>query len=311
MLRQWPLLAFFLLTFAFSWTAFVAGIVAEGGVQALADLGSVEGRLSQEALFPYILLGSFGPFAAALVSILAGPRPWPALRSWLKGFVRVRFHPVVYLLAIFALPVSYAAILTALGIRPRPQEPALLVYVTLLALPPFNGFMTALVGAGPIGEEPGWRGFALPRLLERMGDLPASVGLGLVWTVWHLPVMLVLPEWREGLPVLQYLPVYAAGVTSAAYALTKLWRWSRGSILLAIWFHGVVNFYAGYPANRTIWILDGYSDLERTLITTAGLVLTALVFSAVSATPFGRRREEAGAPEPSSHPRTRAHAMPG
>lgn len=291
MLRRRPLLCFFLLTFAFSWCAFAAGIVQSAGVRSLTDLRLVEGRLDPDAFFPYLLAGSFGPFAAALVMILAGPRPWPALASWLRGFVRVAFHPVVYLLALFALPLSYAAILTALGIRPLPGEPAGLVYLTMIGMAPVNGFATALLGAGPLGEEPGWRGYALPRLLERMGDVPSSLVLGLIWTSWHLPVMLVLPSWRGGLPVLGYLPLYALGVVLLAYVLTKLWVWSRGSILLAIWFHGVVNFVASYPTHRGIWDLDGYSDLEVQLIATAGLVATALLFAAVAATPFGRARE--------------------
>lgn len=276
------LVAFFGLTYLLSWTAFTVGIFQVGQVGSLAELRTVDGQLDLEAFFPYILAGSFGPFAAALIMILTSPRRWSELRSWLARFVRVRFHPFVYLLAAFSLPVVFAVILALLGIRPVKEESADLVYLTLLGISPFNGLMTAFLGAGPLGEEPGWRGWALPRLLRRAGEFPVSVVLGLVWTFWHLPLMLVLPEWRGGLSVTGYLPLYAIGVVSLAYILTKLWIWSRGSILLAIWFHGIVNFVAGYPVNRSIWQLDDYTDLELVLIVTFGFVLTAGLFAIVA-----------------------------
>ena len=48
-------------------------------------------------------------------------------------------------------------------------------------------FATALYG-GPLGEEAGWRGFLLPRLLKRFDPLLASVYLALIWGIWHLPL---------------------------------------------------------------------------------------------------------------------------
>ena len=48
-----------------------------------------------------------------------------------------------------------------------------------------------LVFSGPLGEEPGWRGFALPKMLERQGALVASLLLGGLWAAWHLPLGLV------------------------------------------------------------------------------------------------------------------------
>ncbi len=56
----------------------------------------------------------------------------------------------------------------------------------LLASYPIT-FVAVLFGGGPLGEEPGWRGFALPRMQQRYGPLQGTLFLGILWTCWHLP----------------------------------------------------------------------------------------------------------------------------
>jgi membrane protease YdiL (CAAX protease family) len=291
-LHEKPILWFFILTYALSWGAFVCGFVIVGEVGSLSDLINIPTRVAIGDLLPYIFAASFGPFAAALFMLANGPNPKENLLRWLKGFVRLNVHPLAYILTLFVLPASYFLILTVLGVSPLPEHPATLVYVTLLIMPSVNGLATAFMGAGPIGEEPGWRGYALPRLLRRSGDIHASLVLGVFWALWHLPLMVAVPEWRGGIDIAIFLPIYLVGVLSLAYVLTKIWRWSYGSIILAIWFHGLVNFTANYPTNERVWTLDGFTDVQLNLITTGGMVLTALVFALVSLTPFARKRAD-------------------
>ena len=291
-MREKPVFWFFVLTYALSWGAFGCGFVIVGEVDSIADLVNIPSRVTVGELLPYIVAASFGPFAAALFMMAIGPNPKATVLHWLKGFVRLKVHPLVYLLTLFVLPASYFLILTVLGVSPLPEHPASLVYVTLVVMPSVNGLATAFMGAGPIGEEPGWRGYALPRLLKRSGDIQASLVLGVFWALWHLPIMLGVPEWRGGLDIAIFLPSYLVGVLSLAYVLTKIWRWSRGSIILAIWFHGLVNFTVNYPVDDRIWTLDGYTDVQLNLITVCGMVLTALVFALVSLTPFARKRAD-------------------
>lgn len=85
------------------------------------------------------------------------------------------------------------------------------------------------------GEELGWRGYALPKLLQRHGALIASMILGLVWAFWHLPKFLVVGGTHEG------FGWFLLDVLAKAVLFTWLYQHTRGSLLLAILFHASIN----------------------------------------------------------------------
>lgn len=85
------------------------------------------------------------------------------------------------------------------------------------------------------GEELGWRGYALPRLLRRHGALLASFILGLVWAFWHLPKFLVVGGTHEG------FGWFLLDVLAKAVLFTWLYQHTQGSLLLAILFHASIN----------------------------------------------------------------------
>jgi membrane protease YdiL (CAAX protease family) len=87
------------------------------------------------------------------------------------------------------------------------------------------------------GEELGWRGFALPRLLARSSPWTASVVLGVLWGFWHLPLFFV-----PGTPHSQMaFPGFIGYTVGLSLALTWFARLTAGSALLATLFHGVTN----------------------------------------------------------------------
>jgi membrane protease YdiL (CAAX protease family) len=87
-----------------------------------------------------------------------------------------------------------------------------------------------------IGEELGWRGYALPHLLGRFPPLGASMALGVAWMGWHVP--LFLPRMMfAGEPVPAHVIVFCA----SAVLYTWLFRHTRGSVLHTVLFHGTVN----------------------------------------------------------------------
>jgi CAAX protease family protein len=124
------------------------------------------------------------------------------------------------------------------------------LHATPAAIPGWSWPLTALIPAivtdpGPVGEEFGWRGFALPRLLERYAPLHASIRLGLIHTAWHLPLFFI-----PGMPQTQVsLPLFTVGVLAIAIFDTALYRRTPANLLLAILVHLLANVCGGLAAS--------------------------------------------------------------
>ena len=144
--------------------------------------------------------------------------------------------------------------------------PALLAVVTLYvaplfgaqsvdwsALPPITNLLSMLlmltILAG-LGEEFGWRGFALPRLQNRYGALVSGLVVGLLWWLWHLPLFFI--EGTGQYMMTQefgFLPTFLAyGVFVISAAVTYAWLFNntRGSVLLVAVYHGSMNAWTVY-----------------------------------------------------------------
>jgi membrane protease YdiL (CAAX protease family) len=104
-------------------------------------------------------------------------------------------------------------------------------YVILAAV------VAATLFGGPLGEEIGWRGYALPRLAQRFGMARASVLLGVIWACWHLPLFFIPGIDKTG----QSLPVYVLQVTALSVAMAWVYAHTSGSLLLAVLMHAAVN----------------------------------------------------------------------
>jgi membrane protease YdiL (CAAX protease family) len=110
-----------------------------------------------------------------------------------------------------------------------------------LALLPL--FLLVLFATDGVGEETAWRGFALPRLLVGHNALVASLILGALWAVWHLPLV-----WTEGAP-LYGQPVWLLLLDTTAKSVLFTWVFlhTRGSVLLAALLHAATNLSVVSP----------------------------------------------------------------
>jgi membrane protease YdiL (CAAX protease family) len=202
LVRRHALAAYVVLTFVLTWLAFIPYALAEGdGV-------------------PFF---TFGPFAAAIV-VTALTGGWTEVRTLFARLVRWRVAPIWYVIAI-GLPVAIQLAAVGGNVAAGAAPPDWGRIPPLAEVAPM--VVLFLIFSGPLGEEPGWRGFALPRLLAGRSTLAASLILGVIWAAWHLPLATVGDLSLAG----------TLNVVFAAVVFTWLFQRTAGSVLLAVLFH--------------------------------------------------------------------------
>lgn len=103
-------------------------------------------------------------------------------------------------------------------------------------------FLITMVG-GPLGEEFGWRGFALPNLQQKWGPVTASIVIGIVWALWHLPQFFRTDTFHAQMG-LGLLPVYVVAEIALATIITWVYNKTGGSLLVGgIILHNADNFW--------------------------------------------------------------------
>jgi membrane protease YdiL (CAAX protease family) len=228
------LAAFFLLTFALSWAIEVPLAL------------SAQGLIHASVPFWLHYLASFGPLCAAVIVTLVtrGPRGTARL---LSGLARWRIKPIYWTVAVVAPCTIFAVLVLATRVA-RGAWPDLAAlgqpdYLPALGIPATLLLWTATFG---VGEEVGWRGFALPRLQAGRSAFSASMRLGALWAVWHLPALFYRDTYLEmGLLVIPMLLTVAA-VGSTVY--TWMYNGTGGSLLALVVFHGLFDFFSVWPA---------------------------------------------------------------
>jgi membrane protease YdiL (CAAX protease family) len=209
-----PVASFVALTYAISWSIWL--------------------RLSQatsDPSFIMVLPGAFGPaIAVAIVVSLTGG----SLRTWVREMATWRVAPRWYLAAL-GLPILFAGAETvAYAAFVGPLEPSVLPRRVVFW---FATFLFAVTVGGGI-EEPGWRGFMQPRLQRSYSAVSAAVLVGLVWTVWHLPLHVFLPSLGGGL-----VEGVFSRIATVPLAIVYAWLYNEteGSVLIAMLLHGGWN----------------------------------------------------------------------
>jgi membrane protease YdiL (CAAX protease family) len=245
LVRRDPLISFLVLAFALSWGV---GAVLNGN-----------GLLAPNASF---ILGV--PIAALVVIGLTQGRS--GFKDLGRRIVRVRVGPGWYAV-VFLLPVlvilAVLALLTVLGgtTLDWTKLPPLTSVVFML------GLFMVFPFATPIAEEIGWRGFALPQLLKGHSALMASLILGAIWAIWHLPVVLSAPLIRVPLP-------FMLAVIPLSVLTTWIFVNTRGSlfvmILLHAWFNAVLPYgFAAISPNDaalTWWLLAAVQGVAAIVV---------------------------------------------
>jgi len=211
----------------------------------------------------YHILGMFGPMLAAIFMRLfisrEGLRGSLGLRQPLRYYLTAVFTPILFITAVCLV---MALIGTARFALPEEKMPLYVLPVLALLLIP-----ESIVA---FGEEYGWRGYLLPRLMP-LGEIKASLILGIVWSLWHLPVLFAGVLYGGNNPWLA-LVIFVFTVTMSTFAYTWLGTASHHSSMLATIFHGSTNWFA----NRLATFLASGSLLSFGLAMGIGWMLIVI-----------------------------------
>jgi hypothetical protein len=269
-IKQHPVLTYFALTMGISW----GGVfVAAGGVGGFpANAQEIKTRLPS-----IVLVLAIGPlFSGILLTGLLDGRA--GLGDFLAQLLRWRVGFRWYALALLLTPLLAGVTLLGLSLVSPIFLPGILVSADKA------GLIIPALAAGLVAglfEEPGWTGFATPRLRQRYGVLPAGLILGAMWGCWHL----IVAVWGSGTPTgefsgLLFLPqffFYAAVLP--AYRILMTWVYDQThSLMVAILMHlsltGNVLFIFMPPGIPELPLLAWYIALAAALW---GLVWLALI----------------------------------
>jgi membrane protease YdiL (CAAX protease family) len=237
-LLRHQLLSFFGLAYVISW-ALWAPVLAE-------RLGVRGTRYATLLLF----VGGFGPFLSALLLTFV-ERGSSGVKAILGRLVLWRVGFGWYLVAFYGFPAYGLLAIVLTGVS-SPHSAVSAFQTIFLVLPLSIG--TRFLVAGPLGEELGWRGYALPRLLETSKPLVASAVLGCLWAFWHTPLVLI-PDWRGTVAVSLFFTIYPLALVALTLIFTWAYLGTGGSLLIAMLLH------ASY--NATLYLFDELFGLGR------------------------------------------------
>ena len=220
--------AFLILTFAIAWTIWLP-----------------VGFIYPEYLLLAALPGAWAPTIAA-VAITRITDGKEGVRRFLQRILHWRVGIQWYLVTMLSIAVI-ALTAQVINMWLFGGEP---VSISLPAGIPENGWLFALpiiflvnifVG-GPLAEDIGWRGFALPKLRVKMPALDASLVIGIFWVIWHLPFFW-FPQAKSavgGIPLTWFM------LMTTAWSVLFAWVYiNTESILMPVLFHAAVNTTLG------------------------------------------------------------------
>jgi uncharacterized protein len=274
-----PVLTYYVLTFAISWSGLLLAVGGPGGIPGTPD--------QVERLLPFAILALLGgPSIAGL--LLTGPVDGRAgYRDLLSRLLRWRVSARWYAVALLTAPLLMTAIPLALSLLFPAFLPGIVTTgdkASLLLM----GIAAGL--AAGVFEELGWTGFAIPRLRLRYGILATGLIVGFLWGAWHLIVNL----WSSGTPsgelslaLFLHSFIFSVGILPA-YRVLMVWVYDgTGSLFVAILMH------ASLTASNVIFVpLAKAGGIGLTW----SLVLAAALWVVVARVAVANRRQPSRPP---------------
>ncbi len=210
---------FFVLTFITSWVCWL-----------------LLPRISDIPEHIILMLGSFGPSTVGLILVV--------VTDGFQGFTTLLKKAFIWRVGVQWYLISFfgAAVIIIIALFVHQQNGGVVIQLNdprqwyLI----FPGFLQVLFFS-VIGEEFGWRGYVLPRLLKQFNPLVSSIILGLLWGMWHLPLWQMPGNFHAQIPLLLFI------LHDVALSILMTWMYqnTKGSLLIALIFHTSVNLAIG------------------------------------------------------------------
>lgn len=267
LLARHPLVSFFVLAFALAWMMELPVVLSETGT------GLLPYTLPKPVVAILIAGATYAGPTVAAFTMTGVTEGRAGIGRLLRRYVQWRVGIQWYVFVLLGIPVI---VLLGAIVVPGALESFQPVILPLLLAYPLAFLLTFLLG-GPLGEEPGWRGFALPRLQGRFGPLVGSTILGVLWALWHFPLFwsgvwtpLTIPN----------MVMFVVMITALTIIMSWVFNHANGSLLITMLMHASFNTFANkveaplFPAP----ILNEYGLLPVLI----GFTATALVLIVVT-----------------------------
>jgi membrane protease YdiL (CAAX protease family) len=235
LVKRHPIITFFVLTYAIGW-----------------------------GLIPFWTFQAGSPFIAALI-VIPLTQGWAGLKQLGLRMIRWRVRWYWYVVAI-GLPLAVLGLIVGLNVALGASAPSLVQFSSVSTILLVFGMKLINPGDGPLGEEPGWRGFALPGLQSTLSPLVSTLILGALVTVWHMPLLFL----EDGLLRPYTIVGFLLGTFAVTFWYTWLFNHTGGSVLMTLIAHAV----QGTITIGGFWSLG--ADFARANL------LTGVVWSAVA-----------------------------
>ena len=256
-----PVLAYFLLAFASGWIVWLPLVLSQSGIGLLPF--SIEFTDAFNPLVGFVGLTLTGFIVAAVTEGKAG------VRQLRRQILQWRVGVSWYLLVFLGIPIVFLLA----GIIWRGVPPSNTIQQEWLGF--FASYLPEVLLIGllvNLWEEIGWMGFAMPRMQQRYGPLAASVFVGALFALFHLPLFFI-----GGVPalgtVLLYMPLTILIAIPQRIVMTWLFNNTKGSVIIAMLFHAAHNS----ANNHLLELFPGVDDPGRYVF----LVITYIVVAAI------------------------------
>jgi uncharacterized protein len=205
LVKQHPIITFFVLTYVIAW-----------------------------GLIPFWTFQAGAPFIAALI-VIPLTQGLSGLKELGLRMIRWRVRWYWYVVAI-GVPLAVVSLTAGLNVALGASAPSLASYGSITTVLMVFAFRLVNPGDGALGEEPGWRGFALPGLQgSGYSPLVSTLILGVLVTGWHVPLLFL----EEGLLRPSIIVGFLLGTMAVTFWYTWLFNRTGGSVLMTIVSHGV------------------------------------------------------------------------